>query len=108
MEGTRRSARPSEHRTEPGRGEAGRYDPETGRWTNKDPIGFAGQQGNVYVYVNGDPVNGVDPHGTVVPLAAMAAGGLVGGIFGGITYALTAEKIQGRRRDELRKVAYGP
>jgi RHS repeat-associated protein len=39
------------------------YDPSTGRWTNKDPIGFAGQQGNVYLYVNGDPVNGWDPHG---------------------------------------------
>lgn len=36
------------------------YDPSMGRWTNKDPIGFAGQQGNVYVYVDGDPVNRVD------------------------------------------------
>jgi RHS repeat-associated protein len=39
------------------------YDPGMGRWTNKDPIGFAGQQGNVYLYVNGEPVNGVDPGG---------------------------------------------
>jgi RHS repeat-associated protein len=42
------------------------YDPSTGRWTNKDPIGFAGQQGNVYLYVGGDPVNGRDPRGTDV------------------------------------------
>jgi RHS repeat-associated protein len=39
------------------------YDASTGRWTNKDPIGFAGQQGNVYLYVGGDPVNGVDLRG---------------------------------------------
>jgi RHS repeat-associated protein len=39
------------------------YDANTGRWTNKDPIGFAGQQGNVYLYVNGDPVNGRDLRG---------------------------------------------
>jgi RHS repeat-associated protein len=39
------------------------YDPSTGRWTNKDPIGFAGQQGNVYLYVNGDPVNRLDLRG---------------------------------------------
>jgi RHS repeat-associated protein len=40
------------------------YDPGMGRWTNKDPIGFAGQQGNQYLYVDGDPVNNQDPEGT--------------------------------------------
>jgi RHS repeat-associated protein len=39
------------------------YDPETGRWTAKDPIGFAGGDPNLYGYVLGDPVNGVDPEG---------------------------------------------
>jgi hypothetical protein len=52
----------SEHRPEPGRGEAGN-DPEIARWTNKDPIGFAGQQGNVYLYVGGDGVNRRDIEG---------------------------------------------
>jgi RHS repeat-associated protein len=49
------------------------YDANTGRWTNKDPIGFAGQQGNVYLYVGGDPVNGWDRNGlapTSDPLTA--------------------------------------
>ncbi len=39
------------------------YDPETGRWTTKDPIGFAGGDLNLYGYVLGDPVNAFDPMG---------------------------------------------
>ena len=38
------------------------YDAEIGRWTSKDPIGFEGGL-NVYVYVDGDPVNWTDPTG---------------------------------------------
>lgn len=48
------------------------YDPETGRWTSKDPIGFDGGDTNLYGYVINDPVNLVDPEGTF-PLAAAAA-----------------------------------
>ena len=44
------------------------YDPEVGRWTAKDPIGFAGGDTNLYGYVVGDPVNLVDPSGTIVPI----------------------------------------
>jgi len=40
------------------------YDPETGRWTAKDPIRFAGGDSNLYGYVLGDPVNLFDPMGT--------------------------------------------
>ncbi|PIE46543.1 MAG: hypothetical protein CSA42_07965 [Gammaproteobacteria bacterium] len=36
------------------------YDAETGRWTAKDPIGFAGGLTSLYDYVGGDPVNFVD------------------------------------------------
>lgn len=39
------------------------YDPTVGRWTSKDPIGFNGQQGNLYAYVGGDPINGGDHTG---------------------------------------------
>jgi RHS repeat-associated protein len=39
------------------------YDPETGRWISKDPIGFLGQSTNLYSYVLNDPVNWVDPWG---------------------------------------------
>jgi len=36
------------------------YDPYTGKWTAKDPIGFEGGDSNLYGYVLGDPVNLVD------------------------------------------------
>jgi len=39
------------------------YDAFTGKWTAKDPIGFAGGDSNLYGYVLGDPVNWVDLNG---------------------------------------------
>ncbi|MGH8488937.1 MAG: RHS repeat domain-containing protein, partial [Gammaproteobacteria bacterium] len=39
------------------------YDPETGRWTAKDPIRFRGRDSNLYGYVLNDPVNLRDPLG---------------------------------------------
>jgi RHS repeat-associated protein len=39
------------------------YDAETGRWTTKDPIRFAGGDTNLYGYVLNDPVNWIDPLG---------------------------------------------
>jgi len=38
------------------------YDPETGRWTTKDPIGLAGGI-NTYVYVLSNPLGFIDPNG---------------------------------------------
>jgi RHS repeat-associated protein len=39
------------------------YEPASGRWTAKDPIGFAGNDANLYRYVRNDPVNAIDPSG---------------------------------------------
>jgi len=39
------------------------YDAETGRWTAKDPIRFAGGDSNLFGYVSGNPVNFIDPLG---------------------------------------------
>jgi len=39
------------------------YDPQTGRWTTKDPIGFAGGGTNLYAYAGNDMVNRKDAHG---------------------------------------------
>ena len=39
------------------------YDPHVGRWLSKDPIGFAGENTNLYGYALQDPVNWVDPDG---------------------------------------------
>ena len=39
------------------------YDPDVGRWTAKDPIGYAGGDNDLYGYCLDDPINGVDPEG---------------------------------------------
>jgi RHS repeat-associated protein len=39
------------------------YDPQTGRWTAKDPIGFAGGDANLYGYVLNEPVTSIDEVG---------------------------------------------
>jgi RHS repeat-associated protein len=38
------------------------YDPEVGRWTARDPLGFVDGP-NLYTYVNNDPLNAVDLNG---------------------------------------------
>ncbi|MFC8176170.1 RHS repeat-associated core domain-containing protein [Streptomyces sp. NPDC057325] len=38
------------------------YDPNIGRFTSTDP---SGQEKNPYLYAEGDPVNRIDPHGTL-------------------------------------------
>ncbi|MBI2864000.1 MAG: hypothetical protein HYX94_05510 [Chloroflexi bacterium] len=48
------------------------YDAETGRWTAKDPIGFAGGDTNLYAYVRNDPINRVDPSGLDLRLVRMS------------------------------------
>ncbi len=39
------------------------YDPEGGRYTQVDPIGFAGGDVDLYGYVSSDPLNFIDPSG---------------------------------------------
>jgi RHS repeat-associated protein len=39
------------------------YDPNIGRWTKKDPIGFEGKVSNFYEYVINDPLNMFDRNG---------------------------------------------
>ena len=58
------------------------YDPETGRWTAKDPTLFTGG-GNLYVYVANDPIDVIDANGrwgssvtTPSGASAMAAAGM--------------------------------
>ncbi len=41
------------------------YDPEVGRWTSKDPIGFEGDDANIFRYCFSDPINLYDPLGHI-------------------------------------------
>ena len=55
------------------------YNPETGRWTAKDPIAFWAGDPNLYRYVVGDPVNWNDPSGDQAETAiGIGAGELIG------------------------------
>ncbi|MFA5260384.1 MAG: RHS repeat-associated core domain-containing protein [Candidatus Omnitrophota bacterium] len=47
------------------------YDPQIGRWTAKDPIGFAGGDDDLYGYTLDDPVNFVDPLGLITASGKM-------------------------------------
>jgi hypothetical protein len=76
------------------------YDAETGRWTAKDPILFAGGDTNLYGYVLNDPISYIDPRG-LNPLTGAITGGMiggppgavVGGIIGGLVGATVADYI---------------
>jgi RHS repeat-associated protein len=54
------------------------YDPEIGRWIEKDPIGFQGNDPNLYGYVQADPVNLNDPAGLwTVGVCSGLSGGFI-------------------------------
>ncbi len=62
------------------------YDSTVGRWTTKDPIGFAGGDTNLYAYVGGNPMSYVDPSG--LRLQDVNIGNVLAGTFlmgGGVT-----------------------
>jgi RHS repeat-associated protein len=63
------------------------YDPETGRWTSKDPIRFAGGDTNLYGYVLNDPINLTDPSGLLSgdQWSGIFGGAVGGGFLGGLT-----------------------
>ena len=56
------------------------YDPRTGRWSARDPIGFAGGDTNLYGYVSNDPLGFIDPTGEFANWAIGFAAGAVGDV----------------------------
>jgi RHS repeat-associated protein len=61
------------------------YDPDVGRWTAKDPIGFWGGNIDFYVYALNNPINLVDPDGRGVFIATAIIGGVSGAIAGAVS-----------------------
>ncbi len=55
------------------------YDPQPGRWTTKDPLGFSGGDANLYAYAFEDPVNTVDNSGRFAIIPIAVAGAVIGG-----------------------------
>ncbi|OFZ18979.1 MAG: hypothetical protein A2X94_13605 [Bdellovibrionales bacterium GWB1_55_8] len=70
------------------------YDPGTGRFLTKDPIGFEGGDTNLYRYVGNSPLSYVDPFGLApgdmysTPQAAAEAAGRD---YGGVSTSISAE-----------------
>ncbi|MGA1867044.1 MAG: RHS repeat-associated core domain-containing protein [bacterium] len=72
------------------------YDPEIGRFLTQDPIGFAGGDLNLYVYVRNNPVNFIDPYGLwslTVQVGTSLTGGMGKGgtIGGGVAFGYNSE-----------------
>ena len=67
------------------------YDPDIGRWTAKDPIGFEAGDVNFYSYVQNNPGNSVDPSGLFVARSWIAV--FLG--LGGISFAAAGQPVIG-------------
>ena len=62
------------------------YEPDSGRWTARDPVLFEGRQGNLYVYVGNSPLTYRDPSGLFcVSVSAYE------GVGGGVGFCITDE-----------------
>ena len=71
------------------------YDPDTGRWTAKDPILFQGGSTYLYGYCMNDPVNFVDPQGQFKGAITGGIGGTISGAYAGAQRGGTAGAIVG-------------
>jgi uncharacterized protein RhaS with RHS repeats len=79
------------------------YDPQTGRFTQEDPIGIAGGL-NVYGYAAGDPVSYSDPYGLKVILENAGARRVWHDLRAEITRGLNSRDADERAAAELLRV----
>ncbi|MDY7038125.1 MAG: RHS repeat-associated core domain-containing protein, partial [Thermodesulfobacteriota bacterium] len=79
------------------------YDPDIGRWTAKDPIGFNGGDIDLYGYCLNDPVNWVDPDGrlaiTVPAIVVYGAFAVATAYYGAKAINDTQKYLESRRWD---------
>ena len=68
------------------------YDPEVGRFINKDPIRYLGGDPNLYCYVGNNSINRVDPGGLII---AQAIGFGVGAAFGAYSAIISDQDTWG-------------
>jgi RHS repeat-associated protein len=78
------------------------YDPETGRWTAKDPLWFRGGDANLFAYVGNVPVNAMDPTGTKPVERVGGALGILIDPLTGLSYDMLADRIN-QEDDIIRK-----
>jgi RHS repeat-associated protein len=64
------------------------YDPQTGRWSAKDPIGFRGGSAHLYSYVASDPINRRDASGLFTASEQAAVMGVSGAVYGALSASL--------------------
>ncbi len=65
------------------------FEPEVGRWTTKDPTLFGGGDTNVFGYVFDDPINLVDPAGTLGLPSFMNVSNVAAGALNGLTLGVS-------------------
>jgi|GEM_PF-1702665 len=74
------------------------YDPATGRWTARDPMGDAGGDPDWYGYCLDDPVNNIDPTGLLWGEIGDAIGGFFSGL-GNFASGLFSGGKKGKEKD---------
>ncbi len=83
------------------------YDAETGRWTSKDPIRFAGGDTNLYGYVLVDPVNGIDPEGLNLFDFCKSAYVFIAGIDDSMDTVNQIDRDKAARNEALQRILNG-
>lgn len=86
------------------------YDPEIGRWTAKDPIGFSAGDVDLFGYVQNDPINFIDPFGLKLSSgqnAAVAAASAIAGFVGSAVGTPALGAIAGSATGALLSYALG-
>ena len=83
------------------------YDPGTGRWLSKDPIGLIGGM-NLYAFCGDNSVCRSDPYGKNWVAGAITAGVLAYGIYKFFKYSCSVnEKMESRDINDLRDIIDG-